>query len=82
MEGSTIALIVGLVLVVGLTVGLYFWGKKALKKQDEQRELLQQNKQYASMLLLTKSNCVLKIPVYHRLLSTRLLGIRKILMFL
>ena len=31
MEGSTIALIVGLVLVVGLTVGLYFWGKKALK---------------------------------------------------
>ena len=60
MEGSTIALIVGLVLVVGLTVGLYFWGKKALKKQDEQRELLQQNKQYASMLIIDKKQLRLK----------------------
>lgn len=60
MEPLTIALIIGLVLVVGLTAGLYFWGKKALKKQDEQREMLQQNKQYASMLIIDKKHLRLK----------------------
>lgn len=60
MEPSTIALLVALILFVGLAVGLYFWGKKALKKQDEQREMLQQNKQYASMLIIDKKQLRLK----------------------
>ena len=55
-----IAIIIGLVLVVGLTAGLYFWGKKALKRQDEQKEMMQQSKQYVSMLIIDKKHLRLK----------------------
>ncbi len=49
-----IILLVALILVIALMFFLYRWGKKMLKKQDEQRETLNQSKQYVSMLIIDK----------------------------
>ena len=51
---SVIVLIVAVVVTAGILIALYFFGKKAQKKQDEQNALLQENKQYANMLVIDK----------------------------
>lgn len=60
MEPSIIILLVAIILVIAATVGLYKWGKKTIKKQDEQRELMHQSKQYVSMLIIDKKHLRLK----------------------
>ena len=60
MEPSIIILLVAIILVIAATVGLYKWGKKTIKKQDEQRELMNQSKQYVSMLIIDKKHLRLK----------------------
>ncbi|MBD5460138.1 MAG: hypothetical protein HDR26_04240 [Lachnospiraceae bacterium] len=56
----SIVLIVVLVITVALVVGLYFLGKKAQKKQDEQQAMLEANKQTVSMLIIDKKRMPLK----------------------
>ena len=60
MKTGTIILLVILALIVGACVALYFLGKKAQKKQAEQQELLEQNKQTVSMLIIDKKKLKLK----------------------
>lgn len=60
MKPGTIILLVILLILVGACVGLYFLGKKAQKKQAEQQELLEQNKQTVSMLIIDKKKLKLK----------------------
>ena len=60
MKTGTIILLVILALLVGACVALYFLGKKAQKKQAEQQELLEQNKQTVSMLIIDKKKLKLK----------------------
>ncbi len=43
-----------LVVLIALFIVLYFLGKKAQKKQDEQQEIMQANKQYVTMLVIDK----------------------------
>ena len=38
-------------------IALYFFGKKAQKKQDEQQAQIQANKQTVSMLVIDKNGC-------------------------
>ena len=59
MKGWIIALIVIGVIAV-IMAGLYFLGKKAQKKQNEQQELMEQNKQTVSMLIIDKKRMKLK----------------------
>ena len=56
--GIVMLVILG-VLVVAL-VGLYFLGKKAQKRQDEQNAMMQANKQTVSMLIIDKKRMKLK----------------------
>ncbi len=60
MTAGQITLIVLAVLLVGGIVALYFAGKKAQKKQAEQQEMLEANKQTASMLIIDKKRMRLK----------------------
>lgn len=60
MEPGIIILLIALILVIAAMVFLYRWGKKAIKRQEEQRELLNQNKQYTSMLIIDKKQLRLK----------------------
>ncbi len=47
--------------VMAITIGvLYFLGKKAQKKQDEQQAMLQANKQTVSMLIIDKKRMKIK----------------------
>ncbi|MCD8326495.1 MAG: hypothetical protein LUC90_07390 [Lachnospiraceae bacterium] len=54
-----ILLVVLLVLIIGL-VALYFTGKRAQKKQAEQQAMLEEHKQYVSMLIIDKKTMPLK----------------------
>ena len=49
-----IVAIIVLVVTIALFVVLYFLGKKAQKKQDEQKALMESNKQYVTMLVIDK----------------------------
>lgn len=60
MKTGIIVTIVILVVLAIIMVVLYFLGKKAQKKQAEQQELLQANKQYASMLIIDKKRMKIK----------------------
>ena len=60
MRPSTIVLLIVLGVLIALAVGLYFLGKKAQKKQAEQQELLDQNKQTVSMLIIDKKRMKMK----------------------
>ena len=60
MKPWMIVLIVIAVVVIAVIVALYFLGKKARKKQAEQEEMLQANKQTASMLIIDKKRMRLK----------------------
>lgn len=57
--GSIILLCVIIVLAAAIAV-LYFLGKKAQKKQDEQRAQIEANKQSVSMLIIDKKRMPLK----------------------
>ena len=60
MKAGTIIFLVILLILVGACVALYFLGKKAQKKQAEQQEMLEQNKQTVSMLIIDKKKLKLK----------------------
>ena len=48
-----IILIVSIV-IIGVLVGLYFWGKKLQTKYDQQQTLINQNKQQVQIFILDK----------------------------
>ena len=54
MSTFTIVMIVILVILIGVLVGLYIFGKKAEKKQAEQQEQLAAAAQVVSMLIIDK----------------------------
>lgn len=60
MSTGTIVLIVVLVVLVAVLVGLYFFGKKAEKKQAEQKEQMDAVAQTVSMLIIDKKRMKLK----------------------
>ena len=60
MSTGWIVLIVVLVILIGVLVGLYFFGKKAEKKQAEQQEQLDAVKQTVSMLIIDKGRVRLR----------------------
>lgn len=49
----TVVIII-LAVIVAAFVGLYFWGKKMQKKYDEQQQLINQNKQPATIFVIDK----------------------------
>ena len=55
-----ITLIIVLVVVIGIFTVLYFFGKKAQKKQEAQREQLEASKQVVSMLIIDKKRMKIK----------------------
>lgn len=55
-----ILLLLGIVLVIVATIALYKWGRKTIDKQDEQRNILSESKQYTSMLIIDKKHLRLK----------------------
>ena len=57
--GWIIAIIVAVV-VIAIFVGLFFIGKKLEKKQNEQKNLMEANKQSVSMLIIDKKRMKLK----------------------
>ena len=60
MSPVTITLLIILgILIIG-AVALYFFGKKAQKKQAEQQELMDANKQTVSMLIIDKKRMKIK----------------------
>ncbi len=60
MNTLTIVLLVILVILIGVLIALYFFGKKAQKKQDEQQAQIEANKQTVSMLVIDKKRLPLK----------------------
>ena len=60
MSTATIVLLVILVILIGLLIGLYFFGKKAQKKQEEQQAQIEATKQTVSMLVIDKKRMPLK----------------------
>ncbi|MFI3237750.1 MAG: hypothetical protein R3Y47_06940 [Lachnospiraceae bacterium] len=60
MNPLTIALIIVLVVLIAGLVALYFFGKKAQKRQEEQQVQLEANKQYVSMLIIDKKRLKMK----------------------
>ena len=60
MSTLTIVLIVILVLVIGACIALFIFGKKAEKKQAEQREQMEAAAQVISMLIIDKKKMKLK----------------------
>ncbi len=59
MSGWIIAIIV-LVVIVGIWVGLYFFGKKMQKKQEAQQEQMRASAQPASLLVIDKKRMKVK----------------------
>lgn len=55
-----IVLIIILIILIGLTVALYFFGKRMEKRQAEQEEQLEAAKQSISMLIIDKKRLKLK----------------------
>ena len=58
MRPWMIVLIVVLVVLIALIVTLYFLGKRAQKKQNEQQAMLEANKQTVSMLVCPRSSWI------------------------
>ena len=63
MSTGWIVLIVVLVILIGVLVGLYFFGKKAEKKQAAQQEQMDAMAQTVNMLIIDKKKMKLKVPV-------------------
>ena len=53
MDTWKIILIISLV-VIGVLIGLYFWGKRLQTKYDQQQALIDQNKQQVQIFILDK----------------------------
>ena len=60
MSTGTIVFIVVVVILIGLCIGLYIFGKRAQKKQAEQQEQLDAAAQTMSMLIIDKKKMRLK----------------------
>lgn len=60
MKPSIIILLVALILVIVSMILIYKWGKKLIKKQEDTRAEMNQNKQYHSMLIIDKKQLRLK----------------------
>ena len=60
MSPLTITLIVIAVILLAVVIGLYFLGKKAQKRQDEQEAQINATKQTYSMLIIDKKRMKLK----------------------
>jgi len=60
MNTLTIVLLIVTVIVVGITVALYFLGKRAEKKRAEQEEQISSTAQSVSMLIIDKKMMKLK----------------------
>lgn len=60
MSPLTIVLIVVLVILIGACIALYFFGKKAEKRQAEQKEQMEAAAQTISMLIIDKKKMKLK----------------------
>ncbi|MBQ1547836.1 MAG: hypothetical protein IIZ61_05530 [Lachnospiraceae bacterium] len=60
MPKFTIVLLIITAIVVGLTIALYFLGKKAEKKRAEQEEQIKASSQSVSMLIIDKKKMKLK----------------------
>lgn len=60
MRPWMIVLIVVIVVLIALVVTLYFLGKRAQKKQNEQQAMLEANKQTVSMLVIDKKRMKLR----------------------
>lgn len=66
MNAFTITLLVIIGFAIISTIVLYFVGKRAQKKQDEQRELMEANKQTVSMLIIDKKRMKIKDSGLHQ----------------
>lgn len=60
MKTVTIVLLVILVILIGVLIALYFFGKKAQKRQEEQQAQIEATKQTVSMLVIDKKRLPLK----------------------
>ncbi len=60
MRPVTIVLLVILAILVAVLIALYFFGKKAQKRQAEQEEKLNATKQSVSMLIIDKKRMKIK----------------------
>lgn len=60
MSTGTIVLICVTVILIAAITALYFLGKKAQKKQDEQQAQIEANKQTVSMLIIDKKRLRMK----------------------
>lgn len=60
MKTWMIVLIVVAVVIIAAVIGLYFLGKKARKKQENQQAMLEANKQTVSMLIIDKKRMKLR----------------------
>ena len=60
MSTATIVMIVIIVVLIGLCIGLYIFGKKAEKRQAEQQEQMEAAAQTVSMLIIDKKKMKLK----------------------
>lgn len=60
MSKLTIVLLIILAVMIAILVALYFYGKKAMKKQDEQNEIINKTQKPISMLILDKKKLRLK----------------------
>ncbi len=57
---ATIVMLIILVVLAGIAVALYFLGKKAQKREEEQREQIDAMKQTVSMLIIDKKRMKIK----------------------
>ena len=60
MKTGTIVLLVILAILIGITVALYFLGRRLQKRQEEQNERIQAAKQPVTMLVVDKKKLKLK----------------------
>ena len=60
ISNGVIALLIILVVLAGIAVLLYFLGKKAQKREEEQREQIDAMKQTVSMLIIDKKRMKIK----------------------
>ena len=60
MNTVTIVLLIILVVLIGALIALYFFGKRAQRRQEEQRAQIQASKQTISMLVIDKKRLPIK----------------------
>lgn len=71
MSPVTIVLLVILAVLIAATIALYFLGKKAQKRKDEQDAQLAATAQTVTMLIIDKKRMRLNQSVCHRQSLTR-----------